>query len=103
MEEPPTELALKDAVGLLTDHDAPKGRNAMATLIAGGDRSLPLLASHLEFESQPDGLDPRIQQLIRDLDSDHFFTREKATKKLAALGARARTPLVGAPCMGRPP
>ena len=84
--KPPTQADLEKAVDLLRLQNANQGRDAMATLMAGGDQSVPVLAPHLKpIEKSPER-DKKIQKLIQDLGDENFFTREKASKELSALG-----------------
>lgn len=85
-KQSPTEADLEKAVDRLLLQNARQGRDAMATLIAAGDRSIVLLARHLKPVDQPLEADQTIQRLIQDLDSDDFFTREKASKEIIVLG-----------------
>ena len=97
----PTEQDLKRAVDVLISHDASRARNAMATLVAAGDRAIPLLESSLENVHGPVQRNKRIRHLIQELDDDDFFVREKAMAELADLSASAvpelKTALAGSP------
>jgi WD40 repeat protein len=65
----------------LRSPEAPRAYRAICTL-AGCPESVPFLGKHLT----PSRADPsRIAQLIRDLDSDQFTVREKASAELARL------------------
>ncbi|HEY7424956.1 MAG TPA: WD40 repeat domain-containing protein [Gemmataceae bacterium] len=61
-------------------------------LAADAEQTLPLLKSYLHRFST----ETRIRQLIRDLDSDSFATRQAATRELHDIGAAAEPALLHA-------
>jgi hypothetical protein len=93
---------LAEAVESLTEEDAKTGRQAMAVLLAARDRSVRMLAARLTPDGKPGGFDQRVQRLIRQLDDDNFFVRERATEELAALGPDAE-PALNAALESKPP
>lgn len=93
---------LTRAVEDLSMEDAKTGRRAMAVLLAGRQKSVRLLASHLETDGKPEGFDQRVERLIGELDDDDFFVREKATSELVALGPDA-VPAMNAALEAKPP
>ena len=95
-DESPTDSVLADAVEKLAAEDAKTGRRAMAVLLAAEDRSVRVLASQLTPAGKTEEFHQRIQRLVRDLDDDNFFVREKATEALAALGPDAAPALTAA-------
>jgi WD40 repeat protein len=76
----------------LASLDAIKGEQAIWTLTQAGDRTVSLLQARV----RPDTGGPDIAQLIRELDSDRFAIRKRATEELERLHAQARTPLLQA-------
>jgi DNA-binding beta-propeller fold protein YncE len=106
-EKPPArdiELTEKDLTALWDDLAGDGGGKVYAaqrTLRADPARAVPFLQERLKPRAEgPD--DKKIKQLIADLDSDDFDTREKATKELAQLGKDAESALRGA-LAGSPP
>lgn len=82
-----TPAQLKAAWDDLTVSDAAKANKAIAELVAG-KQTVPFLKDNLKpAVEQVDAA--RVAALIKDLDSDAFMTREKATMDLVKLGAAA--------------
>jgi hypothetical protein len=77
----------------LSSRDLTEAGLAWRALVAGRKESVPFLKKQLG--KLPKG-GRRITQLIADLDSDDFATREKASEALEKLGGAARPPLEGA-------
>jgi WD40 repeat protein len=87
-----SNISLETAWDNLTAEDARRAYQAMRTLVAAPERSIPFLRDRLRpvaaAEAEDD--DPkRIARLIADLDSDDFATRNQAAKELARLGTLA--------------
>jgi WD40 repeat protein len=76
--------------GDLSGAEASRAYRAMQRLAASGPESVALLKARLQAP-QPDP--KRVARLIKDLDSDDFETREKASRELEGLGQRAEGPL----------
>ncbi len=70
----------------LEDLEGAKGHPATRTLVAGGTKSLRVIAAGVEetLDTQK-----KIATWVKDLGSEEFAEREKATKELTALGFRA--------------
>jgi WD40 repeat protein len=68
----------------LAEADAPKAYAAIGRLIADPDRAIPFLGRRLRALPVVGAV--WLQELIADLDSDAFQTRESASRKLAELG-----------------
>jgi WD40 repeat protein len=68
--------------------DAAKANAAMRVLIQAPDQAVTLLEQRLRPEKRPD-----INQLVADLDSSEFPTREKASQELRKLGIAAEPTL----------
>jgi RNA polymerase sigma factor (sigma-70 family) len=76
----------------LASADGPQAYRALWELVADPERSVPFLARSLRPVA---GTDPRrLQQMIADLDSDQFNTRELAFTELEKLGELAAPPLL---------
>lgn len=80
-----TPEQLKAAWADLAATDASKANQAVASLVAG-KQTVPFLKDNLKpAVVQVDN--QRVAALIKDLDSDGFMTREKATTELVKIGA----------------
>lgn len=78
----------------LASADASRAFRAIWTLVAGAERSVPFLQGHLHAVPRVDSaMHKHVVQLIQDLDSDTFDTREKADKELESLGRTAEAEL----------
>jgi hypothetical protein len=75
----------------LASDDAAKAYKAASLLSVRGDRAAEFLKAKLTPVPAVDA--DRMAQLVNDLDSGRFATREAATKALAELGDLARPPL----------
>jgi WD40 repeat protein len=75
--------------------DAPKGRRALWTLVAGGGPSVALLASRLQPAVSPANSDT-IARLVADLESPRYSVRTETATRLGELGAFAEPALVDA-------
>jgi hypothetical protein len=75
----------------LADADAAKGRDALARLARCGDGAAHLIAARVkDLPAAPGALTAkRLAELLKELDSDDFETREAATRELAAADAKA--------------
>jgi RNA polymerase sigma factor (sigma-70 family) len=83
-----TEKVLASSWADLGSDDPGKAYTALRMLRADPARSVPFLKEHLRPRGER--LDEKkIKQLIADLDSDVFATREKASKELEKLGKSA--------------
>jgi len=72
----------------LADRDAVKAYQAIQVLL-GSEQTASLLQQRLRPAA---AVDPaRLNRLVRELDSDDFAVREKATKQLVAQGDRSET------------
>ncbi len=70
----------------LADADAAKAFGAVQTLAGSPRSALPFLKEHL----RPAAADPKLmERLLKDLDSDQFATRDRATKEIRRLGDAA--------------
>jgi hypothetical protein len=76
----------------LASPDALVSVPASASLIAGPKESIPFLAKQLEGAPLTDD-EKRIAKLVKDLDDDDFFVRERASADLTKMGAIAVPPL----------
>jgi RNA polymerase sigma factor (sigma-70 family) len=74
----------------LASRDAAKVVNAIRLLRTNPAKAVPLLAERTKLPALPENL----KQLLEDLGSADFATREKATDALAALGEAVRPALV---------
>jgi WD40 repeat protein len=82
---------LQDLWDDLAGADAMKAYQAMWTLVNAPRQSVPFLQKHLKQVPHADV--KKLDQLIQDLDSDSFATRDRATRELATLSDLAREPL----------
>jgi RNA polymerase sigma factor (sigma-70 family) len=78
----------------LISADAGKAHQALGTLAAGPQDSVPFLLDRLRPAVNPDM--PKIQRWIADLDSDQFALRQKAARELEKLGWRSQAPIQNA-------
>ncbi len=85
-----TEAKVWDELGAA---DAKSAFRAASHLIALGDAAVPLLARRLTLAPELPADPERINRLVKDLGSDTFNTRERATQELSALGAAAEAAL----------
>jgi WD40 repeat protein len=93
---PPLELSAEELADLWTDlADKDYGRcdAAWRKLAAAGDNAIPFLKERIRPIAVPPLDRKRVERLLADLDSDHFVTREKATRDLTSLGELAIIPL----------
>ena len=89
---PPVALADGEAENLWTDLGSPSpvtARTAVDRLARHPDGATVLLTRHF----RPPPIDAKLAALISDLDSDEFASREAASHKLRAYGAKAETAL----------
>jgi hypothetical protein len=79
----------------LADEEARLAFAAMRLLWADPDKAVPFLRERMRpLADRPSSEDPQsITRLIRELDSDDFNAREKATKELSELGTAAEAAL----------
>jgi hypothetical protein len=75
----------------LIGSDVERAYRAIQTLGAAGSRSAGFLKARLK--SGPEEDERRISQLIADLDNEEYAAREKASRALKGLGARAESAL----------
>jgi hypothetical protein len=88
----PREVTAKDLEGLWTDLASPelKGRQTAWVLTRAPRQAVALFREKVRPPRSPDATEvKRISQLIRDLDSDEFSKREKATEELGRLEDKA--------------
>ncbi len=85
-----TDAQLQDLWRDLADADAFRAYRARNRLLAAPDQTVRYLNSRLAPVAR---FDDRVAQLIRDLDSDEFAVRERATEELAGLGDLVKPPL----------
>jgi WD40 repeat protein len=76
---------------VLAGDDIPAAYRSVADLAAAGDEAVSFLKGKVRPAADRDG--PVIRKLIADLDHRRFSVREKASRELKKLGARARTSL----------
>jgi WD40 repeat protein len=76
---------------MLGDSNSENAFDALWALVAGGDKTVALLAKRLRPAQLPDI--HYLRQLIADLDDDRFNVRQSAEQELARLGELARTAL----------
>ena len=76
---------------MLVGRDGEKAYRAVFELGATGPRGAAFLKGRLTAGTDPN--ERRIAELIANLDSDDFATREKASRALEDMGARAETAL----------
>jgi hypothetical protein len=82
----PKAAELLAAWGDLDATDGAKGVPAVATLVAGGDKSLTVIAAGMEELAETR---KKVAKWVKDLGAEEFKDREAATKELTALGVRA--------------
>jgi RNA polymerase sigma factor (sigma-70 family) len=75
----------------LAGDDASRADGAVWALVAAPEQAVPLLKERLQPVRAADPA--RCARLIRDLDSERFETRDRATAELEKLGESAREPL----------
>lgn len=82
----------------LASDDAANGYRAVCTLIRWPEVAVPFLKEHVQPfpRTDPQQHAQRIARLIKELDSDSFEEREKATAELAKLGRLAEPALLKA-------
>jgi HEAT repeat protein len=68
----------------LADEDAATAYDAVWTLVASAERSLPLLQKHLRPVSRPDA--KIVARLLQDLGNEDFRVRQQATQELSRFG-----------------
>jgi RNA polymerase sigma factor (sigma-70 family) len=93
-DRPAERLRPKDLDALWADlcgPDAAKAHRAMARLSAAPSATVPALKKWLRPTTAADAA--RLAKLLRDLDSDEFAVREKASRELEWLGDTARATL----------
>jgi hypothetical protein len=78
----------------LAGKDAARASRAIAALEQDPRRSIPFLTGRLKPVPSPDA--SRLGRLVRELDSDEYAVRQRASRELAALGALARPALLAA-------
>jgi WD40 repeat protein len=84
---PPIRLGSEELQRLwaeLESGDPRKGRRALWMLVAGSGQAVPFLAGHLRAAATADPI--RLEQWLRDLDSQEFTTREAAVRELEKFG-----------------
>lgn len=83
-----------NAWALLTAAKADKAYPALFALAAGGDQTVTLFKDLLKPAAAVNRDIPRqVRQLVADMDSDDFDTRDKANKQLQTLGEQAEPTL----------
>jgi WD40 repeat protein len=87
----PSAKELEELWAELCVADAASAYRAIRRLALTGPRGADFLKTRLKGDKPPDAR--RIAQLIADLDSDQFATREKASEELQKLGIRAEPAL----------
>jgi RNA polymerase sigma factor (sigma-70 family) len=93
-DEPGRDIAEKELASLWTDHEsgyAARAFRAMSRLNRAPARSVPFIKERLKPILAPS--ENRIAQLLRDLESEQFAVREKATRELQQLGESAELAL----------
>jgi RNA polymerase sigma factor (sigma-70 family) len=83
----------------LKEAEAAKARVALWELVAAPGQAVPFLAEQMRPVLAADPV--RTEQLIRDLESDQFAARERATRELGAL-AEAAAPALRRALRGKP-
>jgi hypothetical protein len=83
-------LSLADCWEALDQPDAARAAQALRTLAAEPEKSIPFVAQRLKALAAPKA---QIPQLIKDLDAAAFDVREKATTELEKLGGEAEPAL----------
>src|SRR5262249_20697476 len=86
----PTPKAVEELWNDLTSKDAAKAYSAITALAAAPQAALPLLQERLKPVGKAE---PRISQLVADLDSQNFDVRSKAFEELGKLGEQAEAAL----------
>lgn len=81
---PPSESVVRSLLDALAGADARKARLAIGVLSAFPDKSLPALRQRLGPALATDTA--HVAQLLADLDSASYSTRERASRELAQLG-----------------
>jgi hypothetical protein len=92
----PLELSTTELAGLWTDlgsSDYEKADNAWRKLGAAGDNAIAYLRQVIRPIAVPAADIKYIENLVAELDSEKFATREKAAKDLLAAGELAMVPL----------
>jgi hypothetical protein len=85
---------LEQLWGDLAADEAEKAHRAVWSLVAVPEKAVPLLDGRLKPAEAPARADPKgVAKLIAELDDDDFQVRERATKELEQLGARAEKAL----------
>jgi RNA polymerase sigma factor (sigma-70 family) len=90
----PVDLSADQLKALWDDlkRDDPKGFEATDTLIAGAKHAVPFLGETVK-PAGPPKVPEKLAQWIKDLDSDEFAVRQKATEELQKAGKLAEKPL----------
>jgi RNA polymerase sigma factor (sigma-70 family) len=88
---PPKAGDMNQAWQTLASDDAQAAYQAIRVLASSPDTAVRLLARYLQPVRAIDA--ERVNACLRDLDSDQFETRERATRELEQLGERAETML----------
>jgi WD40 repeat protein len=83
----PTTERLEELWAMLVGRDGEKAYRAVFELGATGPRGAAFLKGRLKAGTDPN--ERRIAELVANLDSDDFATREKASQALKDMGARA--------------
>jgi WD40 repeat protein len=82
-----TPKHLEELWSTLARDDAAKAHQALWTMIAGAEKTVPFLRKRLE--KIPSVITPELAKLFADLDSRDFKTREKAAAELTNMGKKA--------------
>jgi WD40 repeat protein len=93
---PPIDLSEKELEILwldLSSSDLNKADNAFKKLVTSGKSAVPYLAKQVRAIAVPLVEAQRIEELLKELDSEVFATREKASNELARYGELAEVPL----------
>lgn len=91
---PALELSKEDPWKRLAVTEAAKAYPASCELVAAGDKTVTMLKDLLKPAAAITGDIPkRVRQLVADLDSDDFETRDKANNELQSLGESAEPTL----------
>jgi hypothetical protein len=82
----PIDLTAQQLEGLWADlaREDSRAIQAVWDMVAGGKHAVPFLKEHLKETAPVE--DARVAQLIKELDSDDFTVREKASQDLEQLG-----------------
>jgi RNA polymerase sigma factor (sigma-70 family) len=86
---PPRTGDVNQAWQTLAGDDAQAAYQAIRVLASSPDTAVRLIARHLQPVGSIDA--ERVKACLRDLDSDQFETRERATRELEQLGEPAKT------------